>query len=162
MDAIIENHAHKEFIEAAVKDGWEAQEGPWGYSESHERTVRLTKRFSSLEGQILLWMVDRNIGVQTFSKEASRWNITYPDNGWFTKAEAWLQLDSNGDRGLTVNLEEVLKNGLSEDYWYALSHTCDNCGKVVDHLNHVAFANKACDDCVRPMKAKMERHGWAD
>jgi hypothetical protein len=162
IDATIEHHAHKDFIEAAVADGWTASEGPWGYAEGHERTVKLTKHFPELGGSVLVWMIHRNIGKMLWSKEASRWVNQYEDSGWFTQVEAWHKPATGGDKGLTVTLEDVLEHGLSEGFWVKLAHTCDNCGKVADHMNHVAFANKACDECVTGMRAKMERPGWAD
>lgn len=162
IDAIIEKHAHKDFIEAAAADGWKVSEGPWGYAEGNERSVKLTKRFPKLEGSVMLWMIHRNIGNMEWSKEANRWVNHYQDAGWFAQVQAWHKPDTGGERGLDLKLEDVLKDGLSEDFWDKLARTCDNCGQVSDHLNHVAFANKACDKCVAGMRAKMERPGWAD
>lgn len=40
--------------------------------------------------------------------------------------------------------------------------TCDRCHKYfgADSLHKVAFANKACDDCVTPLRARLETPGW--
>lgn len=159
-NVVFEKHANKDFIEAAIADGWTVSEGPWGYAEGHERSVQLTKHFPALAGSILLWMAHRNIGRMVWDGEARRWVNRYEESGWFSQVDAWHKPDTGGDRGLDVSLEQVLEQGLSEEFWHAISHTCDNCGKVVEHLNHVAFANKACDECVGPMRKKMERPGW--
>lgn len=155
----IAHHAHKAFIEDAVTDGWALEEGPWGYAEGHERTVKLTKDFPSLGGSVYMWLLHRNIGIQVWNTEDGRWQNTYPEDNWSTGVQAWVKKE-RGEQALSVTLDDVLQLGLSESYWNALANTCDNCGKVVEHLNHVAFANKACDDCVGPMRAKLERPGW--
>jgi len=162
MLAVIENHVHKEFIESAIADGWKDSNGPWGYNERHDLSVTLTKHFPELGGSVRLWMIHRNIGQMTWNKTESRWVNSYPENGWFSNSEAWLRFDTGGEEALDVKLEELLQNGLNENYWETLAHTCDNCGKVVDHVNHVAFANKACDECAPEMCAKLERPGWAN
>lgn len=163
MEAIIEKHAHKDFIEAAIADGWKAANGPWGYAETNDLSVTLTKHFPALGGAVLLWMTHRNIGTMEWSDEAGRWLHRYPENQWSAGVQAWLKMDTGGDRSLSPkNLAEVTERGLSEEYWDELARTCDNCGKVADHVNHVAFANKACDECVTGMRKKMERPGWAD
>jgi hypothetical protein len=161
-EVITEKHAHKDFIDAAIADGWTVQEGPWGYAENHERSVTLTKHFPKLNGSVLMWLTHRNIGNMVWSDTERRWVNTYREEGWFAGVEAWHKPDTGGDRGLSVQLNDVLANGLDEDFWFALAHTCDNCGKVVEHLNHIAFANKACDECAPGMRQKMERPGWAD
>lgn len=163
MQAVIEKHTHKDFIEAAMADGWAAENGPWGYSEGNDLSVTLTKQFPNLGGTILVWMINRNTGTMEWSREAGRWVHNYPENLWSVGTQAWLKMDRGGDRGLSPNgVEEVMERGLSESYWDELARTCDNCGKVVEHVNHVAFANKACDECSPVMRRKMERPGWAD
>jgi hypothetical protein len=162
MGAIIAKHAYKDFIEAAIADGWTAANGPWGYAETNDFSVTLTKHFPKLKGSILIWMIHRNVGVLEWSEEEVRWVHRYPEDQWTAYAQSWHKADTGGDHGLDAKLDDILANGLSEDFWNALAHTCDNCGKVVEHLNHVAFANKACDECASGMRQKMERPGWAD
>lgn len=158
----IDSHAHKDFIEAAIADGWTVEAGSWGYREECERSVVLTKSYPNLGGTILLWLMHRNLGKQDWDAKAGRWATSYPADRWFVSTQAWLKREPRGDWALSVKLDQVLAEGLSESYWERLARTCDNCGKVVEHLNHVAFANKACDNCVAPMKAKFERPGWTN
>lgn len=44
------------------------------------------------------------------------------------------------------------------------SGTCDHCHEYfgADKLHGVAFANKACDNCVDALRAKLETPGWCD
>lgn len=160
MTVVIEKHIHKDFIESAVAQGWTVGEGPWGYSEAHERTVSLTKHVPAIGGSVLIWLIHRSMGTMVWSNEASRWVTSYPENQWMVGVEAWHRAETGGEQNLRPVLAELLVEGLSEDYWKKLAFTCDECGKVVERVHHVAFANKACDVCVAGMRAVAERPGW--
>lgn len=162
--ATFEHHKHKDFIESALNIGWEISSGPWGYSEHNERTVILTKTLHDPEISFQLWLVDRNLGVQQWDeKTGSRKPTIYPDDMWETGAEAWATLpDNEGHFNLHPTLSDVLENGLCDEYWRNLSSICDSCHRMVSHLNHVAFANKICDDCLAEAQPKLEYPGWSD
>ena len=160
MSVTIEHHKHRGFVEEAVREDWKLFEGPWGYREEAEHTVKLQKEFPHLKGDILLWMVDRNLGEMIWDRKDARWVFQYPEERWTAGAQAWHTDEHGHQHALKVSLEDVLNNGFSEEYWENLAHTCDNCGRVVAHLNHVAFANKSCDDCLGEMGEKLEFPGW--
>lgn len=159
MEVTYDKHLNKAFIERAVESGWSAEIGPWGYSESSERTVILTKPLPQLGGEVLLWMVCRNLGVSSGLIDEADVQAN-PDLGWHTAVEAWHAREGGGTINLRPNMKDVLEQGLDDDFWMKLALTCDSCGQIVTKVNHVAFANKACDSCFPETKKQMETPGW--
>lgn len=162
MTVVIEKHVHKDFIESALNNGWEARQGPWGYREDRERTVILSKPFPELGGDITIWLKDRNFGTGQWDEEAKRWKNVSPKDYSCDGVDAWHKLATGGEFNLAPELNDVLLNGLDDAFWSRLAHTCDNCGRVMNKMNHIAFANKACDDCADTMRSQMEKPGWSE
>lgn len=149
----VTQHPYSQFIEEAVQDGWKMEEGPWGYNADSELTVKLSKHFPGLTGEVILWMVWRNLGQMVWSDEQKRWHTIHPDSHWQRGVTAWHKYDDSSPHSysLSSDLEDVLRRGLDEDYWQCITHTCDRCGNVVDEVEPYAYANKACRHCLKAL-----------
>lgn len=129
----------KAWKEAAVADGWsiEPTYPPQGQNagESVERAARLHR-----DG----WT------VQILTRD----NQDDPGRKW--KYEAQVSVWDADGRGVTPG-DTYDPNHLKES-----SMRCDGCGKLVEKVHPVAFANKACSECLPNMRREMEKPGWCD
>lgn len=145
-------HANIEDINAALADGFEAFEGPWGSGE-FDRSVVLEKYDEELGGKFVLWYVDRDFKGTNGERT--------PD----VSRSIWFKADTV--KGFAF-AQHALLIGNKDPYSYKAlvdaSGSCDECKSVVGrgNLHHVAFANSVCEACYNDVRDRMEAPGWAN
>jgi hypothetical protein len=121
------------WVAAAMADGWTSSP-IYGDREDEGRARRLAK--------------------DGFVAQVYRRLPGHPQHPrWFKNAE--LNVSVWCPAGRWVRVPEVY----DFDALKAASSVCDRCGKVAE-MHHVAFASKACADCLPQMRQTHEYPGW--
>lgn len=160
------NHSHKNFIDAALADGWTISPSPWGNGE-HDRSVQIQKELPELDGYFNLWMIDRDLenSYRQHNKETGEYEIV-KDYSQDVAQYLWYcqRQEPYADRQSSLDTDVISFDEYSLDALLQEANKCPVCNKVVpaNELTLVAFANTACDECVKQERKRLETPGWSN